>query len=111
MPVGTYEPNGFGLFDTAGNVSEWTCSGWSEEFDGSEQRCDREPGQHVTRGGSMKREAVFLRSSARAWGQVNHRNDTIGFRVWCSKVEESRASSSVRNIGHDGLTSIYASRK
>jgi len=34
-PVGSYPPNGFGLFDTAGNVNAWTQDCWHDNYSGA----------------------------------------------------------------------------
>ena len=53
-PVGSFEANGYGLYDVAGNVFEW-CQGWF----GSDQRF------RVLRGGSWYLDAYFLRVAYR----------------------------------------------
>jgi formylglycine-generating enzyme required for sulfatase activity len=78
-PVGSYKPNGFGLYDMHGNVREW-CADWY----GATARPDeaREAGQfRVLRGGSWADGASGCRSAARARAAPGQRNAFIGFRV------------------------------
>ncbi|WP_287603692.1 SUMF1/EgtB/PvdO family nonheme iron enzyme [Thiothrix sp.] len=83
-PVGSFKPNPFGLYDTAGNVWEWTCSEWQIDFDGSEGECakpDAASNRRVSRGGSWLNNTVFSRPSARNGDGTDSRNDLVGLRV------------------------------
>jgi formylglycine-generating enzyme required for sulfatase activity len=66
-PVRKFEPNGFGLYDMAGNLFEWT-SDWYGPYAGGEARDPAGPpsGDYkVVRGGSWMSGAGALRVSAR----------------------------------------------
>ena len=84
-PVGSFVPNGFGLYDMVGNVWEWVadCSHGSYSkapSDGSAWMsgdCNR----HVVRGGSYNRPPEFLRSALRHRFTNDSRIDVLGFRV------------------------------
>lgn len=83
-PVGSFKANAFGLYDTAGNVWEWTCSLWKPTLDGSENECKpvaNKSGQRVLRGGSWVNKTDWLRSSARFRNYSANRNNIVGFRV------------------------------
>ena len=86
MPVGSFPPNGFGLHDMPGNVSEWVEDCWHDEYtarhptDGSawlEGKCNG----RVVRGGSWEDSPVELRSAARTGGDKTDRFYTDGLRV------------------------------
>lgn len=67
-PVGTFERNNFGLFDTVGNVWEWT----SNSFDAN---------SGVVRGGAWNFAPRLARVSTRMELEPNFRANYIGFRV------------------------------
>ena len=88
VPVGTY-PAGVtpeGVFNLAGNVSEWVEDDWHDELqaaraDGSawvdEPRGDR----RVLRGGAFSHGKRGVRAAYRNWYFLHVRDDRLGFRV------------------------------
>jgi formylglycine-generating enzyme required for sulfatase activity len=83
-PVGSFKPNNFGLYDTAGNVWEWTCSEWKADIDEGAGHCvepENQSGARVLRGGSWYSKPVWLRSSARDRSNTVNRTNNVGFRV------------------------------
>lgn len=84
-PVGSFMPNSFGLYDTTGNVSEWTADCMNLSYldapvDGSAWGrgiCS----SHMTRGGSWITGTKEIRLPARFNLKNGDRNDFTGFRV------------------------------
>ena len=92
-PVGSFEPNAFGLFDTMGNVWEWVGDCWHHgsyqegrgfyqgaPVDGSTWEggnCDR----HPVRGSSWAKVRPYLRSATRLTYDTGRRDYDLGFRV------------------------------
>ena len=68
-PVGSYEANGFGLYDMAGNVWQWVADQGADEA------------ARVVRGGSWYDGARGLRAADRFDGSADLAHDLIGFRV------------------------------
>ena len=83
-PVGSFQPNAFGLFDMLGNVWEWTCSEYEEKYGGKEQRCAIGKNStmfQVIRGGSWFNSPWSLRVTYRDWYQRDYRLNFVGFRL------------------------------
>ena len=72
-PVGTYEPNGFGLVDVAGNVWEWTSDWWDERAEARAMR----GGSYLCHDSYCNRYRVSARSS----NTPDTPTGNLGFRV------------------------------
>jgi formylglycine-generating enzyme required for sulfatase activity len=56
-PVGSFAANPYGLYDTAGNVWEWTCSEYESSYNGKEEYCVSDAGRLSFRGGAWSSDA------------------------------------------------------
>ena len=77
-------PNGFGLFDMAGNVAEWCSSYASDGYPGGNVIDPMGPSageSRVFRGGSWLFDALNCRSASRGALSEDDANAAIGFRV------------------------------
>jgi formylglycine-generating enzyme required for sulfatase activity len=83
--VGLFKDNPFGIFDTVGNVWEWTCSEYTDTYIGNETKClDKitTGGEAVVlRGGAWDETPKNCRVSHRKVGYPGERSQYIGFRV------------------------------
>jgi formylglycine-generating enzyme required for sulfatase activity len=84
-PVGSFPPNGYGLFDMSGNAAEW-CSDWYDADYYSHSYYENPEGPpsgtyRVIRGGSWYNRARDLRCGARQFFRPSRSDGFIGFRL------------------------------
>ncbi len=82
-PVGDYKPNPFDLYDTSGNVWEWTCSEYEDKYNGKEKTCINKNSNkyRVLRGGSWGSLPWYVRAAIRSGFTPGFRFGNSGFRV------------------------------
>jgi len=95
VPVGSFQPNPFGLYDTVGNVCEWVKDvyhvtllkdGYHHGYEGAPANGaawgkPSDPGRRVSRGGSWNYAKSYTRVSARDPWEPNFRHGFIGLRL------------------------------
>lgn len=88
-PVGSFTPNGFGLYDMVGNIYEWCLDNLNETTknyqgvpgDGTAW-ISREPNiKRINRGGSYQEATNEMPVFRRCWDAPDSRSKTTGFRL------------------------------
>ena len=89
LPVKSFEPNPWGLYQMHGNVCEWVEDGWHDGYADKPEAIKanggawmtEDGGAHVLRGGSWNSNPRNLRSADRYGNSPDYRSDLFGFRV------------------------------
>lgn len=80
-PVDSFPPNGYGLYDMAGNVWQWCWDWYGAYAGGTDPRGVSSGSSRVGRGGSWRDDAQYCRSAFRGNTDPTGGNNYIGFRA------------------------------
>ena len=85
VATGSFRPNGFGLYDTAGNAAEWVEDCWNDSYRLAPKEAvawtSGDCRLRVLRGGNFLSKATEVRSASRFRYDVDVRYYANGFRV------------------------------
>jgi formylglycine-generating enzyme required for sulfatase activity len=85
VPVDSFKPNSWGLYNVHGNVWEWTQDCWNSSNDGNtgdgNARITGDCFRRVVRGGSWGDNPGYMRAAVRTSLRTDYRNNNVGFRV------------------------------
>ena len=91
-PVGMKRPNGYGLYDMSGNVSEWCSDFYHEEFYAHSPSKNpvgpAEGSRYVIRGGSFFNQKDACEVTYRSYTVPEGKNKFLGLRLACSIEED-----------------------
>ena len=111
VKVATYAPNEFGLYDMAGNVSEWTENAYDESafnfahdlnmdyvYDAKDEE-ENALKRKVIRGGSWKDIAYYMQCGTRSYEYQDSAKCYIGFRTVMTYLGRAK-NDGVNNLGN-----------
>ncbi len=92
-PANAYNPNDFGLYNMAGNVSEWTLDAYTDNataivWDMNPKYDNPDEPRKVIKGGSWKDIAYYLQTGTRSYEFENETRAFIGFRCVMDNVSD-----------------------
>lgn len=100
-PANAYNPNEYGLYNMAGNVSEWTLDAFADNantilWDMNPMNDDPNEPRKVIKGGSWKDVAYYLQTGTRSYEFETQQRAFIGFRCIMDNLDGRRGSTGRR---------------